>query len=496
MINIKNTKDVEDFFVYLEKEFQINNWKYNNIHIWPFLRISLEYYLYEKINSYGNTVNSEVKNNNFYKLKKQFAKLLSFFQFHFWLLRLNKKKPFLFVSADHYRATYQNERVNKFFDVLIEKYALNQYAAYIENNDNPSNIKKKFSNLNIGFSKGAKYYLLLQSFKKTIGISKRKMNFEHTGYEQFISFLFSIDIAHDFAKNHNIERLQKTLDEWYNFYQLFEILIKKLKVEKIFTLCYFDKYRMALIAAANSKSIPVYEMQHGPLKSLAYYKWTKIPESGYDMLPKNYLCWNLESKRIIDSWAYSIPTYKSIISGNPWVEYWKSENTDYKHSNYILYTLQASEPEEAFSENLVQCIKKLKMKWFVRLHPNWLLKKKNIIEYLEASTILEYINIEDATADPLPLLLKNALVHVTAYSGSTIEAEQFGIFTILLSEWGESLFDAQIKQNTAAYLNPKNDDFMEDFCKLVDIEKSKEKIQSSNNIDFVQIKAVFSIIDK
>jgi len=160
-VKINNSENVQTFIVDVEKRFPINEWKYNNIHVWPLIRISLEYFLYDQINTFATNKSDQLffeegrsKEGLFNKLKKQSTKLFSVFLFYYWYLKLKRNKDFLFLSATHYRSIVSNVSVNKFFDVLIEKYNLKSTSSYIEKPDIKHTGNVKYADININFYSG------------------------------------------------------------------------------------------------------------------------------------------------------------------------------------------------------------------------------------------------------------------------------------------------------------------------------------------------------
>ncbi|MBC8883212.1 hypothetical protein H9X57_06700 [Flavobacterium piscinae] len=116
--------------------------------------------------------------------------------------------------------------------------------------------------------------------------------------------------------------------------------------------------------------------------------------------------------------------YSVKVIGNPWIEYWKAKEVNYKHKNYILYSLQPNPLTiiQLFPESVLSFIKNNPYKWFVRLHPRQLNEIDKIKSFLASKGVLDLVNLDDATSDPLPLLLSKATLHVTHFSGTIIEA--------------------------------------------------------------------------
>ena len=253
---------------------------------------------------------------------------------------------------------------------------------------------------------------------------------------------------------------------------------------------------MLLINTANIKGINTLEMQHGPIAQnhLSYGNWSNIPTKGYNCLPKQYWCWDETSKLSMDNLVLnSDGFYNAFIGGHPWVNYWQSKIVDLPYSNFVLYTLQPIfNPQELFPTEIINIIKTEKYKWLIRLHPRQLNEKESIVKYLVEKEILDLVDIETATNEVLPVLLKNTLVHVTNSSGATLEAAMFNKTTILLDELGKKYFEDFLNNGKAFYLNPNDTLFKDDFLMLVDAAKNIIQKPSKNTTDDTIVNGIFA----
>src|SRR5690606_32704102 len=141
-------------------------------------------------------------------------------------------------------------------------------------------------------------------------------------------------------------------------------------------------------------------------------------------------------QEVLQKWINKNNLYSSVLVGNPWVDYWKEMKNTYKFHDFILYSLQPNPItlDQLFTPEIINCIKKTKWKWFIRLHPRQMDEIDKIKNLLEKNDILHLVNIENATNDPLPLLLTHAKIHITHSSGTALEAVFFDLKTILINE--------------------------------------------------------------
>ena len=156
-------KDVVEFILELEKKFNVNLWKINNIKVWPLIRLKLFLALISKLEGYENRRINPLNNRNnkilvFIKSIFCIPSLLYFF------LCLRSKR-FLFFAYDNHRISYHNQSYNRFFDTII----------------NEINAKKSFKRI-----KGQTFILLIFHRLTLNFFSSSKMN-STTSFRLFIT---------------------------------------------------------------------------------------------------------------------------------------------------------------------------------------------------------------------------------------------------------------------------------------------------------------------
>jgi hypothetical protein len=484
---MNNRIDIKEFINEIEKNFPVNKWKVNDIHIWPHIRIKLYFYLINLIEKNDSSpIKTKPEKKGKERIKSDLKKLLAVFHYYKWLYTLPKKKN-LFVGADAHRVDYRQTRFNRYFDILIEKYNLSQNSMYFEYGVNTH--KQYNSSFIFTFSKALKGFLFLNKFLKIKG------NVQLEGYEDLLDYLKKDELFTQFFTFYS----KKNVTNWaslvcYPRVVFFKKVLTKIKPEKTIILCYYLDDIMALIAAANQLKIETIEMQHGPQTSvhMAYSSWLTLPPEGYDMLPRNYWCWDENSKNVLEEWINSNKKYTVSVIGNPWIDYWRTMEKNYVFTDYILYSLQPSPltMEQLFPESIINFIKENPIPWFIRLHPRQLNEMGVIKKHLENKQVLHLVTIDEATNDPFPLLLSNALVHVTHFSGTAIEASLFNVFTVLLNEIGKLSFQDLISAQKAVYLDVNSLRFSEDLRKSI-----KNKAQFSKDVSAQNDLKLFNLFD-
>lgn len=474
--------DIKNFILEIEQKFPVNDWKINGVHLWPILRIRLYFYLLNQVESkpaikVESKPTIKVSNQiNNYKIilykrlitypKIRMKKILLIWNYLKWFKLLPPKK-YLFLGYDSHRVNYKGKRFNRYFDVFIDEYKLQSKAMYFEcdvlffDQQYNKELIYKFNEPYIGFL----------NYQKLIG-KQQLIHFKSKGYDFFLDFLTQNQITKNFPIDYSKMNIEKWFVSFFSRVEFFKKVLHKIKPKKILILCYYSEDSIfALTVAANQMGIKTIEMQHGPQTEihLAYGSWSNIPKEGYDILPREYWCWDNYSQSIIGKWAKNNPLYQVNVVGNPWIDYWAKNKSICKYSDYILYSLQPSPLtiEKLFPQVIIDFIKNKPYKWFLRLHPRQLPEMNTIKEYLKEKGILELVNIDDATNDALPLLLANAKIHLTHFSGSAIEADCLNVFSVLINETAITSFPKLITEKKAQFLDVKRETFTNELIGLL-----------------------------
>ena len=333
---------IKEIIISLESKYPVNRWKFNGIHLWPILRIDIFFCLISKNTSVTpkNVLNEPkvvLKRKNTSKvLYVQFKNFIKFLISKLWVLYKIKKVENIFVAHNSHRTKFKQNDFNKFFDSLIhldkkyeDSFFLEYGSTFYENLYNSNRV--------FNFVKYLRYY---NSFKKLTN----RVSFEIDGLKYFFEDLKKDKLLNDVQFPFNLETLQLKLKDFSLRVKFFTNILKNSKPKRVYILCYYSFDAMAIVTAANLLGIKTIEMQHGPMvdEHLCYGSWSNIPDTGYSVLPHVFWCWDYFSSKSIDRWSSKNTLYSYIISGNPWINFLKNQNIEYKFANYILYTLQPS----------------------------------------------------------------------------------------------------------------------------------------------------------
>lgn len=212
-----------------------------------------------------------------------------------------------------------------------------------------------------------------------------------------------------------------------------------------------------LCVAARKRGVWVADMQHGVIAdSHPWYGSRFRANEPPEYLPHRFLVWDPGSAEVLD-WT-SVHGTEITIIGNPWISRFIASTPDdlilaglvsragtafaRNGKKNVLVSLSWGDtdiPNGLMTQELATVIRETQAEfnWYLRLHPNqvkgfasheaaWFRKY-----YTEA--LNGYAEWQDATRNPLPLVLSRMDLHVTWNSSVCIEAAHFGVKSALLN---------------------------------------------------------------
>jgi len=246
----------------------------------------------------------------------------------------------------------------------------------------------------------------------------------------------------------------------------FERVLSAAAPVRAFVNTYYSIEGMAFVLACRRLRVPVADLQHGLQGDhhVAYGRWLNLPNNGYELLPDEFWVWGELERRAIDDWTPYRRTYhQPVITGNAWLELWRSESDPFVHHavsearrmrradarRCVLVTLQWGLPEEE-TLKLLRAIRMAPddIQWWLRLHPLVAHDRRPIRSLIEQYG-LRNVQIDGPTDLPLHALLKIIDVHVTHSSSTVIEACEFAVPSVVTSQDGAQFFQEQIAAGVA-----------------------------------------------
>ena len=272
--------------------------------------------------------------------------------------------------------------------------------------------------------------------------------------------------------------------------------------------------------------LKVYDLQHGVISENHEWYGAKFRQNlPSNILPTGFLCWNKTSKKILEKWTKNKNIHVLEI-GHPWLnrflnardddELVKNSNEKYLKYNKsklrtILITLTWGwvgwddkfirknyktkfDHYFGFPKGLMECIIENKdtYKWKIRLHPVQLAGKEQngIVSFLNQK-FGKFENVEwnKSSIEPLPLILKNADLHITVNSSVLIEACIFNLKSALIAPipktdlWLESYYEEELNSGYCEYV-PNHKNSIKSWILQNINNKKSNSIENSMNIKY------------
>lgn len=463
-----NRNEVMDLINEIEEKFPVDEWAVDGIHVWPLIRISLAMRMYAQNASFRNKKSKEDEKSIFQHIRRANIYLRGWaMQYRAFLLdRVASDKivgpvDVLILTYSTCRRFVNQKWFDQIFDPVRDKvdvkfttfemapqyeYRFPRYnsSIYIQNS---IDIIKIINKLSIKSPRAYKLPLYGEVNKKLV---------ENIGF--------------GLPSNSQLFKSVNLINRLSYFWE------KKLKATTpnlVLTQCYYSDIGMALNLACSRLKITSVDIQHGVQGDyhIAYGRWNCVPKNGYELLPNLFWCWSEDEKQSIDKWNKQCTrSHKAVIAGNWWLNIWHDNNNkivkDYNEIIYpmmtketgqinILYTLQPIyDPPEWFIEYIRHSPPN--WKWWIRLHQGMQAEIGRITK-LFSTCDLSKIDINNATTMPLPALLNHMNVHITVNSSVVIEASEFAVPSIILSQNGELMYSDYISSGHAKYIDNKKD---------------------------------------
>ncbi len=245
-------------------------------------------------------------------------------------------------------------------------------------------------------------------------------------------------------------------------------LLARLRPSIVFLVSFYGIEGMAVNLACRKLGIPSVDLQHGVQgdSHAAYAQWSKLPAAGYELLPSFFWCWSEKDAAAIRKWGASVSQWHhAVAGGNVWLTLWQdgSDPVVARHdvvlrqalarhpgSINILVTLQPGLADQSILADLLQAARRGRpeWRWWFRLHPCMLQERERIRVLLQRNGITRY-ELDLASDPPLYALLRNVELHVTHSSSTVIEAGQFSIPSIITHAFGTDLFPDEVRSGWA-----------------------------------------------
>lgn len=262
----------------------------------------------------------------------------------------------------------------------------------------------------------------------------------------------------DFRARH----VDSAFGEILYYRELFREVFKVCKPEVVFLKCFYEHDAAGLVLAAKEAGIKTVDVQHGKqgVYHPMYSHWNCLPEEGYELLPDFFWTWGEESQTNIGKWMSGNKKHQPVVGGNLWLGKWKREDVhtfsaaeknkiaQWKQAaKVVLVTLQPLDKDQVIMPLLAEAVRRAPKNWIwlMRRHPFQHFTEADVQKYIGTGD--PQIEVELASSLPLYALLKLVDYHITGWSSTGFEANNFGVPTVIIHPTGHSLYAAHIAQN-------------------------------------------------
>lgn len=453
------SSDFLQALVEIERIFPVDEWDVAGIKVWPLLRVRWAFAEWQRFYASGTSL-ARVSNAGRVKrlLRGALAVTKSAFAGRAFFPSVVPKADVLFLSEGVSLSNLDGTWIERFCDPLQAEFQRHHCATHSLMGGYYLKDRYKFKPTLVQ---------PLVDLGNLLGGLKAKVlpgAVHLPAHNHVVSFLqargFSADeLAIDVAVT-CANRIQM-LTHVYRYY------LQRAQAKAAFCVGYYGVEGMAFMNACRKQGIPGVDIQHGVQGEahFSYASWGMAPKvRHYDLLPSHFWVWSDWEKRVIDKWC-SQTEHSAIKGGNPWMHVWNphapwSETASTLESArllkaacnkpVILVTLQYGFDDDEQIAPLQDLIKACagKYAFWIRLHPVMLSRREEVRHKLCFADDV----IIDASSDlPLQSLLSQADLHITHSSSSVIEAEQFGLISIITSSFGRDVFESQIANSRVVY---------------------------------------------
>lgn len=457
------TSAIMDLINDLEARYQVDQWTFDGIHVWPFIRIKLSFdlfYRYHVSSPSGGAPQASLPSRALCLVKNnlKFARaVVTDFRKNAWP---SKRAEVVFVSDGVSYALLEGSWYEKFCDPLISVLERQQRTTFLISPLHeylvPRHSPSLFIQPCIDLVK-VKNYLLPDS-----GTASNAFLQEHP---DCCAYLAEQKIPASLMDQRMVQAYVRMIQ---GISRLYCSVLERLKPSLVFLVSYYGIEGMAVNLACRRLSIPSVDIQHGFQGELhiAYARWNKVPVSGYELFPSYYWCWSDSDVETIRKWSAAVDRWHHpVAGGNLWLDMWQQGGQQvidrydavlqnalapHRDAHHILVSLQPGLSDQTTLDSLLKAITRGKRawRWWFRLHPCMLQERQQIKDLLNLNGITDF-ELDLATDLPLYSLLRHLDLHITHSSSTVIEAQQFGIPSVIIHEFGTEFFPDQIRTGWA-----------------------------------------------
>jgi hypothetical protein len=291
-------------------------------------------------------------------------------------------------------------------------------------------------------------------------------------HDRVMQFLVQNDVPGDCISRDNLTRRGRAI---FTTACAFERVLRIVKPTLAFVVTYYAGLGAAFLLACRRQGILSIDLQHCPQDGAhKAYGWSGLPDNGYATLPAVFWNWTEEDAAYIRGWAGKLasPWHRGIHGGHTqlaaflddsdprtqgWDAKFKAVSPGLTFDREILVALQPIGGCRAQWEALAQQIEAAppNWRWWIRRHPAAGPYQDEEYRCL-LSLRLPNVVVDEASATPLPALLRHMSLVLSLASGASAEASVFGVPAFFMSDDARGPFAGLIERGLARVVDIRN----------------------------------------
>lgn len=457
-----NAKETLALINEMESRFPVDQWQINAIHVWPIIRIQIFFEMRDILVGAGRRA---VKGYPLLRsaclgwgVVASFARYFRAYLTDFVHNARPDKADVIFLGDQVSRIPLNGVWYDRLCDPVAECLRERRMTHFQLDPHHTYRVPRHGSSL---FVQPSLDWVRLKSImlRKRGGSSGESLE----GFTDFVRYLDERNMPAGMVE---LGRLRRKVSLIRSMADYFRKILDEVKPCLGFVVEYYGQIGMAFNLACHECGIKTVEMPHGNHGEIhvAYSRWNRLPPGGYELLPSVFWCWTEVEANLIRQWSSGhAARHRPFVGGNLWLELWQRGVRDIvREYDVRIRTIKELHPEakhilvtyEYNIEDMLELMKKapLAWQWWVRLHPTRIEEKEKIRRLIRQSGIGN-CELDNATDLPLYAILRHMDAHVTECSSVVIEAETFGVPSVITRDYGVEAFPEQIASgwSVAAY---------------------------------------------
>lgn len=298
---------------------------------------------------------------------------------------------------------------------------------------------------------------------------RRRAPAELPGLDEVVTFLVRHGVDAGSLRRSRLERRGELVNATA---ASFEHLLKQVQPTLAFVVSYYAGLGPAFVLACRRLGILSIDLQRAPHGgALHAYRWPAAPPRGYSTLPAVFWSWTLEDSARVEDWTAGLdgPWHGAIHGGHtqltpylddqdPATRAWDARfaaiGSGARFEREILVALQPIHGHRAAWDALCSQIEAAprSWRWWIRRHPASRPDQDAESARLLALPLRNVIH-DEASALPLPALLRHMSALVSLASGAAVEASMFGVPAFFLADAARPAFADLLARGDAAVID-------------------------------------------